>query len=242
MHYNIGAVNSHPLIGVTTIIHNAVKTAVEFVRTHKYAWLVLYFPVYILAFFIIEANTPPSGYWVTDLPLDEYIPFVPGFAIFYVIWYPLFAMAGIPVLIKDGEAFKRWMYYNMIVLTGTLIFDVLVPNGQHLRPENVEVNSLGTWIMSILWAADTPTNVFPSMHVLGCLGDIACCFDSKVFKPWMRAVITILCVLCMASTVLVKQHAIIDTVGSIAVAAVVLPIVYRKRIFRKSAATERLES
>ena len=151
---------------------------------------------------------------------------------FYVIWYPLFVMVGIPTLIRDGEAFKRWMYYLMVVLTGTLIFDVLVPNGQHLRPENVQVDGLGTWIMSIIWAADTPTNVFPSMHVLGCIGDIICCFDSKVFKPWHRAVITVLCVLCMASTVLVKQHAFIDTVGALAVAILVALIVWRKRIFK----------
>lgn len=220
---------------LTGIIHKAFKAVADFVRTHKYAWLVLYFPIYVLTFFIIEKNTPTSGYWVTDLPLDNYIPFVPGFAVFYVIWYPLFVMVGIPTLIRDGEAFKRWMYYLMVVLTGTLIFDVLVPNGQHLRPENVQVDGLGTWIMSIIWAADTPTNVFPSMHVLGCIGNIICCFDSKVFKPWHRAVITVLCVLCMASTVLVKQHAFIDTVGALAVAIPVALIVWRKRIFKHKA-------
>ena len=214
------------------IIRNALHVAAEFVRTHRYVWLLLYFPVYIIAFFIIEQNTPTSGYWVTDLPVDDLIPFVPGFAVFYIIWYPLFAAVGVPTLILDGDAFKRWMYYLMIVLSGTLIFDVLVPNGQHLRPTDVEVEGLGTWIMSIIWAADTPTNVFPSMHVLGCLGDIACCFDSKVFKPWMRAVITVLSVLCMASTVLVKQHALIDSVGAVVIAIPILLIIYRKRIFR----------
>ena len=220
---------------LTGIIHKAFKAVADFVHTHKYAWLVLYFPIYVLTFFIIEKYTPTSGYWVTDLPLDDYIPFVPGFAVFYVIWYPLFVMVGIPTLIRDGEAFKRWMYYLMVVLTGTLIFDVLVPNGQHLRPENVQVDGLGTWIMSIIWAADTPTNVFPSMHVLGCIGNIICCFDSKVFKPWYRAAITVLCVLCMASTVLVKQHAFIDTVGALAVAILVALVVWRKRIFKHKA-------
>ena len=220
---------------LTGIIHKAFKAVADFVHTHKYAWLVLYFPIYVLTFFIIEKYTPTSGYWVTDLPLDDYIPFVPGFAVFYVIWYPLFVMVGIPTLIRDGAAFKRWMYYLIVVLTGTLIFDVLVPNGQHLRPENVQVDGLGTWIMSIIWAADTPTNVFPSMHVLGCIGNIICCFDSKVFKPWYRAAITVLCVLCMASTVLVKQHAFIDTVGALAVAILVALVVWRKRIFKHKA-------
>ena len=153
-------------------------------RTHKYCWLILYFPVYVIAFFIIEQHTPTSGYWVTDLPLDNYIPFVPGFAVFYIIWYPLFAAVGIPTMIKDEGAFRRWMYYNMFTLSATLILDVIIPNGQHLRPQGVEATSFGTWIMTIIWAADTPTNVFPSMHVLGCLGDILCAFDSKIFtKP-----------------------------------------------------------
>ena len=218
---------------MSIILRKALNTAVEFVREHKYCWLLLYFPVYVLTFFIIEHNTPTSGYWVTDLPIDDLIPFVPGFAIFYVTWYPLFAAAGIPVLLKDGEAFKRWMWYLMITLTGTLVFDVLVPNGQHLRPADPGTEGLGLWIMNIIWAADTPTNVFPSMHVLGCLGDIACVFDSKVFRPWARALITLLCVLCMASTVLVKQHALLDTIGSVAVAIPVLLVVYRKRIFRR---------
>ena len=148
-----------------------------FIRTHRYCLLVLYFPLYIVTFFIIEANTPTSGYWVTDLPIDSYIPFVPQFALFYVLWYPLFAVVGIPTMIKDGAAFRRWMYYNMFTLSATLLLDVLIPNGQHLRPQGVEVTDLWTWILSIIWAADTPTNVFPSMHVLGCVGDIICCFD-----------------------------------------------------------------
>ena len=188
------------------------KTLRDFLRSRKYWVLALYFVVYILAFFIIEEHTPTEGYWVTDTFIDSYIPFV-----------------GIPTLIKDGEAFKRWMYYNMFTLTATLVLDVLVPNGQHLRPQDVRVTDLGTWIMSIIWAADTPTNVFPSMHVLGCLGDILCCFDSRIFtRPW-RWVITVLCVLCMASTVLVKQHAFIDTVGALIFA---VPA-YRGRFLRR---------
>ncbi len=136
-------------------------------------------------------------------------------------------------MIRDEGAFKRWMYYNMIVLTATLIFDVLVPNGQHLRPQNMEINSLGTWIMSLIWAADTPTNVFPSMHVLGCIGDIAGVFDSDIFKGKWRWIITVLALLCCVSTVLVKQHAWIDTVGAFAFAVPAFLLVYGKRFFSK---------
>lgn len=196
-------------------------------------WLALYFVVYIVAFFIIEAHTPTEGYWVTDSAIDSLIPFVPFFAIFYILWYPLFVCVGVPTLINDPPAFKRWVYYNMITLTAALVFDVLVPNGQHLRPENVEVTGLGTWIMSIVWAADTPTNVFPSMHVLGCLGDIFCAFDSDLFKGKWRWIITVVCVLVMLSTVFVKQHAWIDTVGAIPFALPAFLICYWNRFIRR---------
>lgn len=210
-----------------------IRKLTEFVRSNRHCWLLLYWLVYIAAFFIIEANTPTEGYWVTDSPIDEAIPFLPSFAIFYVLWYPLFAAVGIPTLIKDPPAFKRWMYYNMLTLSVTLAFDVLFPNGQHLRPQDFEVNSLGTWIMSLVWAADTPTNVFPSMHVLGCIGDIVCVIESRVFNNRWRLVIIFLALMCSASTVFVKQHAWIDTVGAFAFAAPAFLIVYSRRFFKQ---------
>ena len=222
-------------LGESVILRKTFKTVWEFLRTHKYWMLALYFPVYLTAFFIIEANTPTEGYWVTDSVIDSYIPFLPSFAVFYILWYPLFAAVGLPALIWDEGAFRRWMYYNMFTLTATLVLDVLIPNGQNLRPEGVEAVDFGTWIMTIIWAADTPTNVFPSMHVLGCLGDILCAVDSKVFKaPW-RALIIIACVLCMASTVLVKQHAFIDTVGALLFAVPAFFLFYRKRFLHRKA-------
>lgn len=213
-------------------------TVKDFVNTHKHIWLALYFVVYIIVFFTIEAHTPTSGYWVTDSAIDAYIPFVPQFVIFYILWYPLFAAVGIPTLLKDPPAFKRWMYYNMAVLSATLLLDVLIPNGQNLRPENFEVTDFFTWVLSIIWAADTPTNVFPSMHVLGCVGDILCCLDSKIFSKKARWVIIIACFLCMASTVLVKQHAFIDTVGALIFIIPAYLLFYRKR-FRKEPAIAR---
>lgn len=210
----------------------SIRSVIEFVKTHKHVWLALYFVAFIIAFFTIESLTPTEGYWVTDLPVDDYIPFIPQFVWGYVLWFPLFAVVGLPMLIWDGEAFKRWMYYTMTVLTATLIFDVIVPNGQHLRPD-IEADSLSTWMLTRLWMADTPTNVFPSMHVLGCIGDAAAAFDSRLFKGKWRWIILAACLLCAVSTVLVKQHAYIDSVAAIVFAIPVFLLFYGKRFFGK---------
>lgn len=212
---------------MTTII----RTVIDFIKTHKYVWLTLYFIIFVIAFFLLESVTPEEGYWVTDLPIDDRIPFLPGFTWAYILWYPLFVAVGIPTIIWDGDAFKRWMYYLMITLTVTLIFDYLVPNGQNLRVESMEVNSVASWILAGLWRTDTCTNVFPSMHVVGCIGDIVAVFDSKIFGKTWRWVIVVLCLLCSASTVFVKQHAFLDMLGAVALSVPVLLIIYSKRFF-----------
>ncbi|NCB50804.1 MAG: hypothetical protein EOM54_02810 [Clostridia bacterium] len=183
---------------------------------------------FITAFFIIEKEAPTQGYWVTDLPIDDRIPFIPQFIIFYVLWYPLFVAVGIPLMIFDGDAFKRYMYFTMVSLTLSLVFCVIVPNGQNLRPADMEIGGFSTWLLSKIWLADTNTNVFPSMHVIGCIGAVAGAFDSGIFKKW-RWVILVFAVLISLSTVFVKQHAIIDAAGAFAFAVPIFFAVYSRR-------------
>jgi len=202
----------------------------DFVITHKHIWLCLYFPLYILLFFVIENNTPTSGYWVTDLPIDAMIPFIPQMVWGYCLFYILFAAVGIPLLIGDGEAFSRWMYYLMAAFTITLIFDVVLPNGQALRPTDFVPNSISGKLLAFIWSIDTPTNVFPSMHVLGCIGDAAAAIDSRLFTRWQKGVILSSSGICCVSTVLVKQHAFIDTIGAFAFAVPIILIVYGSEI------------
>lgn len=204
----------------------------DFVMTHKHIWLCLYFPLYIALFFTIEALSPADGYWVTDLPIDAMIPFVPQMVWGYCLFFILFAIVGIPLLIGDGEAFRRWMYFLMTAFNLTLVFDVFVPNMQTLRPADFVPTGVSEKLLAFIWSADTPTNVFPSMHVLGCIGDGAAVLDSRVFKRWQKCVILILSAVCSVSTVLVKQHAFIDTVAALAFAVPIILIVYGNRIKR----------
>ncbi|HOQ06799.1 MAG TPA: hypothetical protein PLP87_03185 [Clostridiales bacterium] len=118
----------------------------------------------------------------------------------------------------------------MISFTLTLVFDALVPNMQTLRPAGLVPTSISEKLLALIWSVDTPTNVFPSMHVLGCIGDSVAVLDSRVFKRWQKCVILILSAACSISTVLVKQHAFIDTVGALALAVPVILIIYGKRI------------
>jgi membrane-associated phospholipid phosphatase len=94
----------------------------------------------------------------------------------------------------------------------------------------MEVTGLSTWLLSKIWSADTNTNVFPSMHVIGAIGAVIGAFDSGIFKKW-RWVILVFALLICASTVFVKQHAVLDTVGALALAIPIFFAVYSRRFF-----------
>ena len=48
----------------------------DFLHKRPSAWYMLYIPVYLLLFFIVEQLVPSTcDYWVSYLPLDDLIPF-----------------------------------------------------------------------------------------------------------------------------------------------------------------------
>lgn len=203
----------------------------DFLKVHKEYYHVLFLPVYLISFFIVERVVPTEGYWVSYLPMDDKIPFVDWFVIFYALWYPLLVFTGVFALIKKEKGvFCRYMTMMWITFMGTLLFSLLFPNGQDLRPETFEKKNIFTWLIGNIYASDTNTNVLPSMHVLGCLSCIYASFDSKEYPWWSRAIIAALSVLICASTVLIKQHSILDLFVAVPVSLIVGGCVYGKRI------------
>lgn len=209
-----------------------MKFIKEFIKNNKEVNYILYFPIYIMAFFLIEYITPTSGYWVTDCVLDNYIPFVPEFIFSYVLWFPLFPLIGFPLLFKDVDALSRWMRFIIFSTSSCLIFYYFVPNGQDLRPVGLVPDSVATEFLTLIWSVDTSTNVFPSMHVVTCIGNICAVLDSKTtFKnKFYKFFLVIATVLCASSTVLIKQHGIMDIFGAVTLAVPLIIIIYGKRI------------
>ena len=80
----------------------------------------------------------------------------------------------------------------------------------------------------MVYAADTNTNVLPSMHVIGCAALTLACFDApRLRAKKLHLVMLPLGVLISASTVFVKQHSMLDVLVAIPVSVVLCLIVYR---------------
>ena len=195
-------------------------------------WLALYVPVYLILFAVAE-HVVTTDYYVSWVPLDDAIPFCEYFVVFYCMWYPLLFAAGFYLMFTDGKRFNRYMYFLAIGFTGSLLFCLIFPNGQDLRPDPMPRENFFTWLLSLIYAADTNTNVIPSMHVIGCFAASAGLLSSPNARRGIAWGSVILGAAVCASTVFVKQHSILDVYIALIVCVPLYLLLFRPFTERK---------
>ena len=195
----------------------------------KRHWLwVLYLPLYIAAFFWVESYVSSSApYWVSCWPaVDNAIPFCPPFVLAYYVWLPFMVAPGLYYGLRYPDCFRRYMQFIIIGFTASIVFFCLFPNGQNLRPASFSEDNIFTRLIGLIYAADTNTNVLPSIHTLGSTLVVISIFDCPAFKPWFRAVSVLIAIIICASTVFIKQHSILDFFAGILLAVPLYFLVY----------------
>ena len=194
-------------------------------RPGREALLLLYVPVYLMLFMAAE-RLITADYWVSWCALDDAIPFVKEFVFAYVLWYPMAICAALWLLAQDGRAFVRYALLMIASLTACIAIFFLLPSGQELRPAAVEGSGLAALLVRAIYAADTNTNVFPSMHVAGTLAALAGLWDSDTVGSCARWGSTLLGLCIILSTLFIKQHSALDVISGIALFLVIHPVIY----------------
>ncbi|MBR5379162.1 MAG: phosphatase PAP2 family protein [Clostridia bacterium] len=195
------------------------------------AWL----PIYLSVFFAAEALMPggEEGYWLSTCAWDSYIPFCEVFVVPYLSWFFLLFGVGVNLWYCHEGPFKRYMILFCVSFFSCAVFWMIVPNIQDLRPETFPRENVFTYAVRFIYGFDTPTNVFPSEHVVGTMAALFALVDSGWMKrhPLGALLFWLWGALIIASTLLIKQHALLDVPSGIAVALFYGVIVYRRRLF-----------
>ena len=193
-------------------------------RNRHIVWALCYVP--FIALFLTAEHTVTDNYWTSYMPIDDAIPFCEWFVFAYVLWYPYLLVGGIAAL-RDKKAFRRQMLFVGVSFSLTLIFDMIFPNGQDLRPTLTGDLNIAERLCAAIYSADTNTNVIPSMHVLGTFAVTGSFVSSpKLRKKRFIIPFAVMSVLICASTVLVKQHSMLDVLWGIAGGVLMTVIVY----------------
>lgn len=176
-----------------------------------YHWLyLLVIPAYMLVF-CIDERVVTENYFVMDLPLDNLIPFLEAFIIPYFAWYPFMIGVGAYLIFKDVKGFKKYMFYIFVSFMVSVFLYLIFPNGQGLRPDITGNENIFTGMIHILYTIDTPTNVCPSLHVVGSMAAIFAVFDCEKLKNvFIRIAAVVVGAAIIVSIVFVKQHSVHD--------------------------------
>ena len=204
------------------------QTLVKTCSKYRHALpLILYGIIYMQWFAWLEKNVT-NHYRLIHLKPDDFIPFCEVFVIPYLLWFAYVALTVLYFFFKDRNDYFRICTFLFTGMTVFLIVSTLWPNGHNLRPAIMPRDNLFTGLVSMLYKADTPTNLWPSIHVYNSLGcHFAVMKSARLAKhKGIRAGSLILCVSIILSTMFIKQHSVFDVATAFIMAAVMYGIVY----------------
>ena len=189
---------------------------------HPVGFMALYLVFYLVCFGLLEKYVTVPDLWV-HCRLDDLIPFCKYAIIPYVMWFPWIPFTLLYILHHSPrQDFWRLCTPLFAGMTLALLFYLIVPNGLTLRPAAVPGDDIFAEAVRALYRSDTPTNVCPSIHVFNSVTLMLAYYRSECFdlprRRWMRPAAMVLCLSICASTMLLKQHSVIDVVFGILLA------------------------
>lgn len=143
--------------------------------------------------------------------IDDMIPFNEWFVIPYLTWHPLIVIVLLYTLVNETDNFRNLMKFFILTFTLTMVIYVVYPTCLELRPDVLPRENVLTDVVRFIYTVDTPTNVCPSLHIIGSLGLLFVSWDTRgkdsvIKKLFMALAVVFICI----STMVMKQHSFVD--------------------------------
>ncbi len=201
----------------------------NFLVKYSHIWVFLYGLIYFPWFTYLEKNVT-NDFHIIHMAIDDSIPFVEYFVVPYFLWFGYVAAAVAYFFFKNKYDFYRLCGFLAAGMTIFLVISTIYPNGHTLRPESFAHDNIFTQAVAWLYATDTPTNLFPSIHVYNSLGVHIAVTKSECFreKKKTKFVSLLLCVSIILSTMFLKQHSFFDVITAFAMAGIFFCLIYMK--------------
>ncbi|MBT6433957.1 MAG: phosphatase PAP2 family protein [Deltaproteobacteria bacterium] len=185
----------------SSLISRKERLAIILVITATYF---LYHPI------AIYTNT--LSYYAPVTPLDTWMPLSPIWTYIYAF---IFLITVLPTaFINERKLFHKMAIAYVVVQCVAFSIFVLFPVRMTLRPDTVDIDSFHTWGLQLCYFIDKPVNCCPSLHVAMAFLGALCTFKADRF---IGGLCIALAVAISLSTMLVKQHFILDVMVGLAV-------------------------
>ena len=196
---------------------------------YRHLLLLLDWVYFLIMYRLTESLIPPERCVPIHCFVDDLIPFNEFFVVFYTSWFILIVVALVRTMLYDIESFKKVQIFIFLTQTIAFVFYILLPSRQDLRPEVFERSNVFTWIMGIIYAADTSTGVCPSLHVAYSLGILSVGLKDKTLGRSSKILLGVWVFLICISVCFVKQHSFVDVLAAVPMCLVIEIMLYGKK-------------
>ena len=179
----------------------------------------------VVTYFGTRFFTTGRTHYDWSLPIDDTLPLVTGMISVYILAYVQWVV-GYKVIGRESRNLCYRMYSGEMIAKLICLFFFLCFPTTIMRPE-ITGTGIFDQLTKLIYSMDAPDNLFPSIH---CLESYVCfrgAMYTKRVPIWYKYVMLVMTVLVFASTVLVKQHVVVDILG--AVCAVEIGLLVSKR-------------
>lgn len=200
-------------------------------KSREFLWFSV-FPAMSFWYFITQFFG--LDYHTIHLASDDLIPFIPIFVFPYVIWYAYVPLMMLYIYLNDRCSLRRQALTLSAGMLLCAVFFVLFPTTVDLRPE-ITGNSISEQLCRIIFAADKPVNVLPSLHCYEAVVIHMTSFTSQKMrsKKAFRLCSAVIAALICLSTVFIKQHSIADVIAGCLLAVILfvaVPLFAKRKI------------
>ncbi|MBC8060710.1 MAG: phosphatase PAP2 family protein [Clostridiaceae bacterium] len=193
---------------------------------YKHFLTLTIFLVLILWFVYLKKTIVPQHVMYSDL--DSKIPFIKEFVLAYYFWFAYMALGFLYLGLNSKNDFYKMLIFLSLSMSLSFIIFIIYPNEQFPRPV-VPGKDISSWLVNFIYNHDGTNNVFPSVHVCNSIG-VYLALDncSRLKNNYFFRILSFAIMLSIsASTVLIKQHSIIDVGGGIALATILYLGIYQ---------------
>lgn len=190
-----------------------------------------------LAYFGTRIFTTGRYHYNIESPLDQQLPLVPFFVVFYLLAFGQWVGCYLLIAREKKAYCYRFFLGDIIAKAICMVIFLVFPTTLN-RPE-ITGSGIFERLLAFVYSTDAPDNLFPSIHCLEswmCYRGCRKLANAPGWLPgWFSNANLVFTLLVFASTVLLKQHVLIDIAGG--VAAVEIGLFLSGKILKKAGIT-----
>lgn len=198
----------------------------------RYAYVPLFIAVVfnMLTYYGTRLVNTSMHHYDISLPLDDLIPFVPQAIVVYVLAFVTWLIGFVVIARESRKVCYRILSAELVAKMISFLIFIILPTSMQ-QPE-ITGDDIFSRLTQLIYDLDSPDNLFPSLHCLESYivfrGALYCKKPSKWYTPFCL----VFALMVFASTVLIKQHLLLDIPGAVIIAEIGMFVSSKLRLSR----------